>query len=70
MTGCYSSGCWTSYEAHPELVCGTDGKTYENNGMFKCIQEEEYGKSVNLQLKHIGPCWPWQHYKHTIIEFE
>lgn len=61
--------CETSYEALPPLVCGTDGKTYEDNGSFKCTQNKEYGKRVNLQLKHEGPCWPWQNHSDHIKFF-
>lgn len=47
--------CETAYAAYPPLVCGTDGKTYKDNGSFRCVQNEEYGKRVNLQRKHEGP---------------
>ena len=61
--------CETTYAAYPGLICGTDGKTYEDDGSFACAQNKEYGKRINLQLKHDGPCWPWQHYRHDIKKF-
>lgn len=54
--------CETSYDGLP-LVCGTDGKTYGNLGRLNCeIEETEYGKRINLQLKHDGACWIWEKY--------
>lgn len=41
-------------------LCGTDGKTYRDQNLFKCIQETEYGKRVNLQLSHNGSCFEWR----------
>lgn len=41
-------------------VCGTDGLTYTDPMQLHCIQEQEYGKRVNLQFKHDGPCWIWE----------
>lgn len=65
----FNDGCWTTYDLYPPLLCGTDGKTYEDNGFFKCAQNGEYGKRVNLQVKHEGPCWPWQNHSDFIISF-
>lgn len=52
--------CQTPYESSP--VCGTDGVTYGNIWFLKCTQIEEYGKRVNLQLKHKMACWIWEEY--------
>lgn len=65
----FNDGCWVSYDLYPPLVCGTDGQTYKDNGSFQCAQNGEYGKRVNLQVKHEGPCWPWQHHSDHIKYF-
>lgn len=38
------------------IACGTDGKNYVNISYLKCKQGSEYGKHVNLQLKHTLFC--------------
>lgn len=42
-------------------VCGSDGKRYHRL-YFKCEQDTEYGKRVNLQFRHIGECFIWEEY--------
>lgn len=43
-------------------VCGSDGKTYTNIYRLWCAQNKEYGKRVNLQLKHEWRCFIWESY--------
>lgn len=50
--------CEIAYVNSP--VCGTDGVTYGNIWALWCAQKKEYGKSINLQLKHEEACWFWQ----------
>lgn len=52
--------CETTYEGHPINVCGSDGYDYHNMYYFRCAQTTEYGKRVNLQLRHEMPCWIWE----------
>lgn len=47
-------------EADPDIVCGSDGYDYNNINYFRCVQTMEYGKRVNLQLRHEWPCWIWE----------
>lgn len=41
-------------------LCSTDGKTYRDEYLFKCVQGTEYGKRVNLKLSHNGACFQWR----------
>lgn len=53
-------------------VCGSDGRTYRNIDILKCVQGTEYGKQVNLQLSHEGTCFgelTWQQINLTILPF-
>lgn len=63
------NACGIAYALYLPLHCGTDGKTYIADGSFGCAQNGEYEQRVNLQLKHKGPCWPWQHYGKDIEVF-
>lgn len=47
-------------------LCGTDGNTYRDKYIFKCVQESQYGKRVNLQLSHNGSCFTWRLLWYTI----
>lgn len=49
--------CVGSLENRRQTVCGSDGKDYWNLAYFRCIQAMEYGKRVNLQLRHEWPCF-------------
>lgn len=51
--------CETPYAYSRNSVCGTNGVSYYDLNVFKC-EQEEYGKSVNLQIKHMGPCRIWE----------
>lgn len=42
------------------VVCGSDGNDYWNMNYLRCAQTMEYGKRVNLQLRHEMPCWVWE----------
>lgn len=42
--------------------CGSDGITYKNIYYLWCKQKTEYGKRVNLQLKHPFRCFIWESY--------
>lgn len=50
-------------------LCATDGHTYRDKNIFKCVQESEYGKRVNLQLSHKGHCFEWPMLWKTIAPF-
>lgn len=50
-------------------LCGTDGVTYRDKHLFKCVQETEYGKQVDLQLSHKGACFTWPLLWKTIAPF-
>lgn len=52
--------CGMAYEMYPRTVCGTDGNDYHDLAYFRCAQTMEYGKRVNLQLRHEGSCWMWE----------
>lgn len=43
-------------------VCGTDGKTYKNEFHLMCVQHQEYGKRINLQMNHNWECYLWEEY--------
>ncbi|XP_014235090.1 turripeptide OL11-like isoform X1 [Trichogramma pretiosum] len=43
--------CITTYEFLP--VCGSNGKSYPNEGTLKCANECEGG---NIQVRHKGLC--------------
>lgn len=43
-------------------VCGTDGKTYKNTFHLACVQHQEYGKRINLQMSYYWECYPWEEY--------
>lgn len=49
--------------------CGTDGISYRDKNIFKCMQESEYGQRVNLQLSHNGACFTWPLLWRTIAPF-
>lgn len=58
--------CETNYSNDP--VCGTDGKDYGNLSFLRCESTTEYGRSVNLQLRHRCGCFIWEKYGiHTYI---
>lgn len=70
-TGTYAK-CESTYEAkyYTDGICGTDGKSYIGMYEFLCAQKEEYGKRVNLQVKHRWPCFIWEKYgyeTHTLV---
>lgn len=46
----------------PKAVCGTDNISFFSIDVLECIKQTEYGKRVNLQLKHEGMCWMWEDY--------
>lgn len=50
-------------------LCATDGITYRDKHVFKCVQETEYGKRVNLQLSHNGACFTWRLLWNTIAPY-
>lgn len=53
-------------------VCGSDGRTYSDINILKCVQGTEYGKQVNLQLSHEGTCFgelTWKQINLTILPF-
>lgn len=50
-------------------LCATDGHTYRDKYEFKCVQESEYGKRINLQLSHNGACFTWRLLWNTIEPF-
>lgn len=52
--------CELSYVAAYK-VCGTDLKTYDDFDLCP-MQHTEYGKRVNLQLKHDHACSIWEEY--------
>lgn len=61
--------CETPYIARGwKFVCGTDNKTYDFTE-FDCISKGEYGVSVNLDIKHKGPCSKWDYYRERLIYF-
>lgn len=57
----YSCSVNINYYGNLE-VCGTDGKTYFNWIKLECTQKTEYGKRVNLQLKHLFGCGSFNHF--------
>lgn len=56
--------CTTLYTNNygPGSVCGTNNKDYPYLVNLQCEQQMEYGKQINLQLKHEGTCWIWERY--------
>ena len=45
-----------------DIVCGSDGRNHYAYD-FKCKQETDFGKSINLQLIRHGECYFWDEYK-------
>lgn len=55
--------CITPHTSDPTTYyCGTDAKNYYSLSTLECEKNTEYGKSINLQLKHSGKCWIWEKY--------
>lgn len=52
-TYCY---CFTPYVNFGLEVCGTDDRTYHSAPNLVCERRKEYGRRINLQIKHEGPC--------------